>query len=150
MQNSSAISVGHSHQFLTRLGKAEHWMLTILDFLKKNLFYMIYMMKSHSSQLYSKVSLHIERKHWKGGGSCPKYFCQNCQNLPLPNLKLFLKHFKQVHSYDGTELTPIKQKRLSKACSLSLCWFLKTLSCPCPVSWLLCTRIWLAEVSLAR
>ena len=44
MQNSSAISVGHSHQFLTRLGKAEHWMLTILDSLKKNLFYMIYMM----------------------------------------------------------------------------------------------------------
>ena len=71
---------------------------------------------SHVIQLSSKVSLHIEKKHWKeGAGSCPKYFCQNCQNLPLPNLSLYLKHFKQVHSSDGTELIPIKRKRSGKA-----------------------------------
>ena len=94
-------------------------LITGFFLIRRKSFYVQFESHIYLTELSSKVSLHIERKHWTGGGSCPKYFCQNCQNLPLPNLKLFLKHFQQVHSYDGTELIPIKRKRISKAGSHS-------------------------------
>lgn len=101
----------------------ESWIQMLINgFFSKTLwFYHYFKSPIYLIKISSKVSLHIERRHWSGEGSCPKYFCQNCQNLPLPNLKLFLKHFKEVHSYDGTELIPIKRKRTSKAGSHSTC-----------------------------
>ena len=130
--HSCAISVARNLLFLTRWGIKLNdnnpglWIMMPENFPFE--FYLKSSSANHVIQLSSKVSLHIEKKHWKkGAGSCPKYFCQNCQNLPLPNLSLYLKHFKQVHSSDGTELIPIKRKRSGKAgCLLSTLIFMLT------------------------
>jgi len=56
-----------------------------------------------------KVSAHIEKNHC--GGSCPKYFCSNCDNLPLPNLQSYVDHFQSKHNCNGSGLRSLKRKR---------------------------------------
>jgi len=57
----------------------------------------------------SKVRAHIEKNH--GGGSCPKYFCPTCENLPLPDLQTFTEHFESKHNRGGVGLRLLKRKR---------------------------------------
>lgn len=58
---------------------------------------------------FFKVRAHIEKNH--GGGSCPKYFCPNCENLPLPDLQSYVEHFQTKHNCNGVGLRSLKRKR---------------------------------------
>jgi len=56
-----------------------------------------------------KVKFHLRTSHQLPPDS--DFCCPNCDNLSLPDLPTFTKHFKQEHNWDPSSLRPIKRKR---------------------------------------